>query len=87
MLKLFFSFKGRLNRSKFWLIVLTWTAIRIGVPYVIYSIGSLPGYSLDIQDATATPEFYEANASKNPITPCGAIESVALIRQRRGRMH
>ena len=28
---------------------------------MIYSIGSLPGYSLDIQDATATPEFYEAS--------------------------
>lgn len=84
MLKLFFSFQGRLNRSKFWLIVLTWTVIRIGVPYVIYSVGSLPGYSLDIQDATATPEFYEASQAYVILS---LISLVSLISAAVRRLH
>ena len=59
MFKLFFSFKGRINRSRFWGIIAFWILVRIGVPYLLYTFAMLPGQSLDIQDATASPEIFE----------------------------
>ena len=37
-----------------------WMVVRIGVPYLLYSFAMLPGQSLDIQDANASPEIFEA---------------------------
>ena len=53
ILKLFFSFSGRINRGRFWAVIAFWMVVRIGVPYLLYSFAMLPGQSLDIQDADA----------------------------------
>ncbi len=60
ILKLFFSFSGRINRGRFWAVIAFWMVVRIGVPYLLYSFAMLPGQSLDIQDADASPEIFEA---------------------------
>ena len=60
MLKLFFSWTGRLNRARFWLVILVWWLIRIGVPYCFYLYYSYPAESLDINDVTVSPAVYES---------------------------
>ena len=60
MFKLFFSFSGRINRARFWAVIAFWLLVRVGVPYLLYTFALLPGQSLDIQDASASPEIYEA---------------------------
>ncbi len=59
MLNLFFSFKGRLTRSRYWLVMLTWLVIRIGVPYLWFWYDSYDLASLGIEDVTANPELWE----------------------------
>lgn len=59
MLNLFFSFKGRLTRSRYWLVMLTWLVIRIGVPYMWFWYDSYDLASVGIEDVTANPELWE----------------------------
>ncbi len=61
MLSLFFSFSGRLRRKHYWLVLLTWQAIKIGAPMLWYWWWAMPRASVDIQDTTyEDPAFYEA---------------------------
>ena len=68
MLKLFFSWTGRLNRARFWLVILIWWLIRIGVPYCFYLYYSYPAESLDINDVTVSPAVYESGMIFSALT-------------------
>lgn len=82
MFKLFFSFKGRINRSRFWGIIAFWILVRIGVPYLLYTFAMLPGQSLDIQDATASPEIFEAGKLYAVLTVISLFSTVSAAVRR-----
>ena len=78
MLKLFFSFSGRVNRGRFWAVIAFWWLVRLGVPYLLYSFAMLPGQSLDIQDATASPEIFEAGKLYAVLTAISLVSTVSV---------
>ncbi|HIU84610.1 MAG TPA: DUF805 domain-containing protein [Candidatus Aphodousia gallistercoris] len=77
MLKLFFSFSGRLNRARFWLVILFWLALRIGIPYLFYFYHAYPGQSLDINDVTVSPYLYETGEVFMVMTVISWISTVS----------
>lgn len=82
MFKLFFSFTGRVNRARFWGIIAFWILVRIGVPYLLYTFSMLPGQSLDIQDATASPEIFEAGKLYAVLTVISLFSTVSVVVRR-----
>ncbi len=77
MLKLFFSWTGRLNRARFWLVILVWWLIRIGVPYCFYLYYSYPAESLDINDVTVSPAVYESGMIFSALTLVSLVSTVS----------
>ena len=82
MFKLFFSFSGRMNRGRFWGVIAFWMLVRLGVPYLLYTFAMLPGQSLDIQDATASPEIFEAGKIYAVLTVISLISTVSAAVRR-----
>ena len=82
MFKLFFSFTGRVNRGRFWAVIAFWMLVRIGIPYILYSFAMLPGHSLDIQDAEATPEIFEAGKLYAVLTVVSLFSTVSVVVRR-----
>ena len=82
MLKLFFSFSGRVNRGRFWAVIAFWWLVRLGVPYLLYSFAMLPGQSLDIQDSTASPEIFEAGKLYAVLTAISLVSTVSVAVRR-----
>lgn len=82
MFKLFFSFSGRMNRGRFWAVIAFWILVRLGVPYLLYTFAMLPGQSLDIQDATAGPEIFEAGKIYAVLTVISLISTVSAAVRR-----
>ena len=77
MFKLFFSFSGRINRARFWAVIAFWLLVRVGVPYLLYTFALLPGQSLDIQDASASPESFLAR-SRRQFVVCTTLTQAAF---------
>lgn len=85
MFSLFFSFSGRLRRRSYWGVLLTWQAIRIGMPILWYSLMSMPGSEFDIQDTTYDdPAFYEAT---NLYLVLSLIAAVSMVSATWRRLH
>lgn len=82
MFKLFFSFSGRMNRGRFWAVIAFWILVRLGVPYLLYTFAMLPGQSLDIQDATASPEIFEAGKIYAVLTVISLISTISAAVRR-----
>lgn len=82
MFKLFFSFSSRMNRGRFWAVIAFWILVRLGVPYLLYTFAMLPGQSLDIQDATASPEIFEAGKIYAVLTVISLISTVSAAVRR-----
>ena len=85
MLSLFFSFKGRLRRRSYWGVLLSWQAIRIGMPILWYALTSMPGAEFDIEDTTyEDPAFYEAT---NLYLVLSAIAAISMVSATWRRLH
>ena len=82
MFNLFFSFSGRMNRGRFWAVIAFWMLVRIGVPYLLYTFAMLPGQSLDIQDANASPEIFEAGKVYAVLSIISLISTVSAAVRR-----
>ena len=82
MFKLFFSFSGRINRARFWAVIAFWLLVRVGVPYLLYTFAMLPGQSLDIQDASASPEIFEAGKLYAVLTVVSLFSTVSAAVRR-----
>lgn len=82
MFKLFFSFSGRINRARFWAVIAFWLLVRVGVPYLLYTFAMLPGQSLDIQDASANPEIFEAGKLYAVLTVVSLFSTVSAAVRR-----
>lgn len=85
MLKLFFSFHGRLARSRYWLVMLTWLMIRIGIPYVWFWYDSYSLTSLGIEDVTANPDIWEETSQLYFVLTL--ISAVSMISASVRRLH
>ena len=59
MLRLFFSFQGRLSRKQYWFVMLIWLLIRIGIPYMWFWFDSYNLARVGIEDVTADPDLLE----------------------------
>ena len=82
MFKLFFSFSGRINRARFWAVIAFWLLVRVGVPYLLYTFALLPGQSLDIQDASASPQIIEAGKLYAVLTVVSLFSTVSAAVRR-----
>ncbi len=63
MFSLFFSFTGRLNRSRYWLVILVWLVIRLGVPYFYYLGHDYELESLGIEDVSMNADIWKTTST------------------------